>query len=487
MSSALLVLLLIVAPRSWRERVLNGFTSSGIHSVAVLPFVNSGADANLEYLADGVTDGIISSLSRIPDLRVMARSTVFSYKGRELSAQKVGKDLKVDAVLSGRIAQRGDTLTIQTDLVRVADGSELWGEQYNRKVTDLLSVQEDISKEIYDNLRPKLVNQEAPQLAKHYTENPEAYQLYLQGLYYWNKWTEDGFNKAILYFNQAVQRDPNYALAYAGLAAAYNFLGDTGYVASKQVRQDAKTAAMQALKIDDMLPEAHISLALVREAYDWDWPGAETEFKRALQLGPNSATAHHWYGDFLMRSGRLEDAQAELKKAQDLDPLSLPINTAVGMQHYFARQYEPAIQQFKKALDLDPNFVPAQHALEAAYAQSGMYREAIGERQRILTLSGNPDLAAAIGEDYRKSGYSGVLQSSLEGLEQVSKQRYVSAYNIAQIHARLQQKDQTLAWLENAFNQRDSQLPYMRVEPAFDEIRSDPRFQQLLQRLSMPQ
>src|SRR5438105_5850769 len=486
-SSALLVLLLIVAPRSWRERVLNGFTSSGIHSVAVLPFVNSGADANLEYLADGVTDGIISSLSRIPDLRVMARSTVFSYKGRDFNAQKVGKDRKVDAVLSGRIAQRGDTLIIQTDLVKVADGSELWGEQYNRKVTDLLSVQEDISKEIYDNLRPKLAKQEAPQLAKHYTENPEAYQLYLQGLYYWNKWTEDGFNKAILYFNQAVQRDPNYALAYAGLAAAYNYLGYTGYVATKQVRQDAKTAAMQALKIDDMLPEAHISLALVRETYDWDWPGAETEFKRALQLGPNSATAHHWYGEFLMRSGRLDEAQVELKKAQELDPLSLPINTAVGMQHYFARQYEPAIQQFKKALDLDPNFVPAQHALEAAYAQSGMYREAIGERQRILTLSGNPDLAAAIGEDYRKSGYSGVLQSSLEGLEQVSKQRYVSAYNIAQIHARLQQRDQTLAWLENAFNQRDSQLPYMRVEPAFDEIRSDPRFQQLLQRLSMPQ
>jgi eukaryotic-like serine/threonine-protein kinase len=485
--AALVALLLIVAPRSWRERVFNGFTSSGIHSVAVLPFVNSGADPNLEYLADGVTDGIISSLSRIPDLRVMARSTVFSYKGRDFNAQKVGKDLKVDAVLAGRIAQRGDTLIIQTDLVKVADGSELWGEQYNRKVTDLLSVQEDISKEIYDNLRPKLANQEAPQLAKHYTENPEAYQLYLQGLYYWNKWTEDGFNKAILYFNQAVQRDPNYALAYAGLAAAYNFLGDTGYVAPKQVRQDAKAAAMQALKIDDMLPEAHISLALVRETYDWDWPGAETEFKRALQLGPNSATAHHWYGEFLMRSGRLDEAQVELKKAQELDPLSLPINTAVGMQHYFARQYEPAIQQFKKALDLDPNFVPAQHALEAAYAQSGMYREAIGERQRILTLSGNADLAAAIGEDYRKSGYGGVLQSSLEGLEEVSKERYVSAYNNAQIHARLQQKDQSLTWLENAFNQRDSQLPYMRVEPAFDEIRSDPRFQKLLQRLSMPQ
>ena len=484
---ALLVLLVAVAPRSWRELIWNGFTSRRIHSVAVLPFVNVGADPNIEYLADGVTDGIISSLSRIPDLRVMARSTVFSYKGREIIAKKVGKDLNVDAVLLGRISQRGDTLTIQTDLVSVADGSELWGEQYNRKVADLLSVQEDISKEIYDNLRPKLTGQEAPQLTKHYTENPEAYQLYLQGLYYWNKWTEGGFTKAIDYFNQAVERDPNYALAYAGLAGAYNFLGDSGYVAPKRVRQNAKSAAMQALKIDDMLPEAHVSLALVREAYDWDWLGAETEFKRALQLDPNSATARQWYGDFLIRLGRLEEARVELKKAQDLDPLSLPINTSVGLQLYFARQYEPAIQQLKKTLDLDPNFVPAQHALEAAYAQSGMYREAIGERQKVLTLSGNPDLAAAIGEDYRKSGYAGVLQSSLEGLKEVSRQRYVSPYNIAQIHARLQEKDQTLAWLEQAFNERDSQLTYLKVEPAFDEIRSDPRFQQLLQRLAMPQ
>jgi serine/threonine protein kinase/Tfp pilus assembly protein PilF len=484
---ALLALLLALAPRNWRERLWNGSTSRRIHSVAVLPFVNVGADPNIEYLADGVTDSIISSLSRVPELRVMARSTVFSYKGREVNTRKVGKDLNVDAVLLGRIALRGDTLIIQTDLVSVADGSELWGEQYNRKVADLLSVQENISKEIYDNLRPKLTGQEAPQLTKHYTEDPEAYQLYLQGAYYWNKWTEEGFTKAIDYFNQAVERDPTYALAYAGLADAYNFLGDSGYVAPKQVRQSAKSAAMQALKIDDMLPEAHISLALVREAYDWDWPSAETEFKRALQLAPNSATAHQWYGDFLIRLGRLEEARAELKKAQELDPLSLPINTSVGLQLYLARQYEPAIQQLKKTLDLDPNFVPAQHALEAAYAQSGMYREAIGERQKVLTLSGNPDLAAAVGEDYRKSGYGGVLQSSLEGLKQVSRQRYVSPYNVAQIHARLQEKDQTLAWLQQAFDERDSQLTYLKVEPAFDQIRSDPRFQQLLQRLALPQ
>ncbi|MBV9483402.1 MAG: protein kinase [Acidobacteria bacterium] len=486
-SAAALLIAVVVAmvPRTWR--VFTGASPSSIHSVAVLPFLNSGADPNIEYLADGVTDGIISSLSRIPDLRVMARSTVFSYKRRDLNAQKVGKELKVDAVLSGRIAQRGDTLIIQTDLVNVSDGTELWGEQYNRKVADLLSVQEDISKEIYDNLRPKLTQQETPQITKRSTENPEAYQLYLQGLYYWNKWTEDGFTKAISYFQQAVERDPNYALAYAGLAEAYNFLGDTGYIAPTQVRQEAKKAAMEALKIDDMLPEAHVALALVREVYDWDWPGAETEFKRALQLDPNSATAHGWYGDFLIRSGRVDDAQPEFKKALELDPLSLRLNTAAGLQHYFLHRYEPAIQQFKKALALDPSFAPAQHALEAAYAQAGMYREAIEERQSILTLSGNADLAAAIGEDYRKSGYGGVLQSSLDGLQQVSRQRYVSNYVVAQIQARLQQKDQALASLERALNQHDTQLPYMRVEPAFDEIRSDTRFQQLLQRLSLPQ
>jgi serine/threonine protein kinase/tetratricopeptide (TPR) repeat protein len=483
---ALLVTLIAMAPRVWQQLRGSSSASARIHSIAVLPFANAGADPNIEYLADGMTDGIIGSLSRVPELRVMARSTVFSYKGKETNAQKVGQELNVDAVLTGRVAQRGDILTIQADLVSVADGSELWGQKYNRRVADLLNVQEAISREIYENLRPKLTGQATLQLAKHYTDNPEAYQLYLQGLYYRNKWTEVGLTKAIDYFKQAAERDSNYALAFAGLADAYNFLGDTGYVAPKQVRQNATLAATQALKIDDTLPEAHISLALVREAYDWDWSGAETEFKRALELDPNSATAHQWYGNFLMRLGRLAEARTELTKALELDPLSLPINASVGQQLYFARQYEPAIQQLKKTLELDPNFVLAQRALEAAYAQSGMYKEAIAERQRLLTLSGNPDLAVAIGEDYRKSGYAGVLQGSLEGLKEVSKERYVPPYNVAQIYARLADKQQTLAWLEQAFNERDTQLTYMKVEPAFDEIRSDPRFQQLQQRLAMP-
>ena len=485
-AASLLLLLVVLLPHSLRDRLLGG-GSSHIHAIAVLPFVNVGADPNIEYLADGVTEGIISSLSRVPELRVMARSTVFSYKGRDINAQKIGKELNVDAVLMGRIAQRGDTLTIQTDLVSVSDGSELWGDQYNRKVSDLIAVQGDIAKEIYDNLRPRIVGaEESTQVAKHDTENPEAYQLYLQGLFYWNKWTEEGFRKATDYFNQAVEKDPNYAQAYAGLADTYNFLGESGYTAPQQVWQNAKSAAMHAVKLDDALPEAHISLGLVRESYEWDWLGAESEFKRAIQLNPNYASSHQWYGDFLTRMGRFDEARVELKKAQELDPLSLLTNTSLGRQLYFTRQYDAAVQQLKKTLDIDPKFVPAQHAIEAAYAQNGMFKEAIGERQKVLTLSGNPDLAAAIGEDFNTGGYPGVMKSWLEGLKEVSKRGYVSAYNIAQIYARLGDKNQALASLEMALDQRDSNLTYVNVEPAFDEIRSDPRFQKIVQQMALP-
>ncbi|PYV97699.1 MAG: hypothetical protein DMG86_17915 [Acidobacteria bacterium] len=484
---AVFLLLVALSPRSWQQRLWGGLGSGRVRSIAVLPFVNASADPNLEYLADGVTDGIISSLTRVPELKVMARSTVFSYKGKETNARKIGKELNVDSVLLGRIAQRGDTLTIQTDLVRVDDGSELWGDQYNRKVSDLVAVQGNIAQEIYNSLRPRLTGQETSQLNEHETENPEAYQLYLQGLYYWNKWTESGFKRAIEYFNQAVQKDPNYAKAYAGLADTYNFMGDSGYEAPEQVWQNAKSAAMRAVKLDDTLAEAHISLALVRENYDWDWTGAESEFKRAIQANPNSATAHQWYGDFLTKSGRFDEAKEELKKSQDQDPLSLLINTSIGRQLFFARQYEAAIQQLKKTLDMDPSFVPAQHAIEAAYAQNGMYQEAVGERQKVLTLSGNPDLAASVGEDFRKSGYPGVLQSWLEGLKEVSKRQYVPPYNIAVIYAQLGDKTQALAWLEQAYKQRDSKLTYIKIEPAFDQVRSDPQFQNILQRVGLPQ
>jgi TolB-like protein/Tfp pilus assembly protein PilF/predicted Ser/Thr protein kinase len=482
---SVLAIVALAGRRIWHG--LMGGSSDRIRSIAVLPFANVGSDSNVEYLADGVTEGIISSLSRVPELRVMARSTVFSYKGRDISAQKVGQDLQVDAVLLGKITQRGDTLNIQTDLVRVSDGSELWGDQYTRKVSDLFAVQGDIAREIYDSLRPKLAGAEAKQLAKHDTENPEAYQLYLQGLFYWNKWTQDGFQKAIDFFRKAVEKDPAYAQAYAGMADAYTFMGASGYVAPQEVWQSAKSAAMQSVKIDDSLPEGHISLALVRENFDWDWAGAEKEFKRAIELNPNSAEAHHWYGDFLTRLGRFDEARTELKKAEELDPLSLLINTSAGRELYFARQYPAAIEQFRKTLDMDRNFVPAQHGIELAYAQNGMFREAVAERQKVLTLSGSPDLAAAIGDDYRKSGYEGVLQSWLEGLNEVSKRGYVSSYNIAQIHARLGHKPEAHAMLERAFGSRDGNLTYLKIDPVFDDLRSDQQIQGLLLKLAMPQ
>jgi serine/threonine protein kinase/tetratricopeptide (TPR) repeat protein len=475
-----------LAGRSLWRNFFSGNGSDRIHSIAVLPFVNVGANQNVEYLADGITEGIISSLSRVPNLRVMARSTVFSYKGHEVRAQKVGQDLKVDAVLLGRITQTGDTLNIQTDLVSATDGAELWGEQYSRKVSDLATVQGDIAKEIYASLQPKIVGKEATQIAKRDTENSEAYQLYLQGLFYWNKWTEDGFQKAIDYFRKAVDKDPHYARAYAGLANAYNFMGDSGYMAPLQVWQNAKSAAMQSVKIDDTLPEAHISLALVREDYDWDWAGAEDEFRRAIQLNPNFAAAHHWYGDFLTRLGRFDEAAIELKKAQDLDPLSLLINNSVGRQLYFSRQYDRALKQFRKTLDMDSNFVPSQHAIELAYAQAGMFREAVSERQKVLTLSGNPDLAAAIGEEFSKSGYPGVLQSWLDGLNEVSKRGYVSSYVMAQIYARLGDKSESMARLERAYVDHDSNLTYLKVDPVFDDLRPAPRYQALLEKLGMP-
>jgi TolB-like protein/Tfp pilus assembly protein PilF/tRNA A-37 threonylcarbamoyl transferase component Bud32 len=482
---AVLLLGLAMAPRAWLNRMIAG--GGQIHSMAVLPFINGSSDPNIEYVADGVTDGVISSLSRMSELKVMARNTVFSYKGHEVNAQKVGKELNVDAVLMGKVSRRNDMISIQVDLVNVADGSELWGDQYTRNMADLLTVQGDIAKEIYSNLRPRLTGEEAQGLGKHATENPEAYQAYLQGLFYWNKWTEDGFKKASSYFTQAVTMDPNFALAHAGLADTYTFMGDSGYVAPREVWQKAKDAATQAVRMGESLPEAHISLALVRENYDWDWAGAEAEFRKAIQLNPNSATAHHWYGDCLTKLGRFEEARQELKKAQELDPLSLLINTSVGWQLYFSRQYGTAIEQLQKTLQMDQNFVPAQHAIEAAYAQNGMYKDAVAERQKVLTLSGNPDLAAAIGADYAQSGYPGVMQSWLEGLKEVSKRGYVSAYNIAEIHARMGEKTQALAWLEQALNQRDSKLTYIRVEPAFDQMRSDPHFQHIVRSLGMPQ
>jgi len=482
---AVLLLLFGLNVGNFRDLVLGVDSQSRIESIAVLPFANLSNDSKTEYLSDGITESLINSLSQLPNLAVMSRNTVFRYKGQPADPQKVGKELHVRAILTGRLIQSGDELMISVNLEDVQNGRQLWGEQYNRKLSNLVSVQQEIAGDIYTRLRPRLAGEEKKLLAKRPTENVEAYQLYLQGLFYWNKWTQADFKRAAEFFTQAAQKDPRYALSYAGLADAYSMLGDAGYLPPSEAWPKAKAAAMQALDIDDTLPEAHASLGLVKEHFEWDWTGAEREFRRAIELNPNSATAHHWYGDFLANMGRSEEGLRETKKAQELDPLSLIINTTLAKQLYLAGKNEQAVEQLRKVLDIDAKFAPARPLLEEVYAGMGKQKEAVAEREKILSLSGSPELAASIEEDFSKGGYKGVLQSWLDGLTEISKYGYISPYNIAQAYMRMGEKEKTFSWLEKAYEEHDSGLVSLAVEPMFDPIRSDPRFKDLLRRMKL--
>jgi len=468
-----------------RDRIFRTSSPARIESIAVLPFANVGNDPKTEYLSDGITESLIDSLSQLPNLTVMSRNTVFRYKGQTTDPQKMGRDLRVQAILTGRLVQTGDELMISVNLEDVQNSRQIWGEQYNRKLSSLVSVQREIAADIYAHLRPRLGGEEKKFLPKRPTENVEAYQLYLQGLFYWNKWTQADFKKAADYFTQAVQKDPHYALAYAGLADTYSLLGDSGYLAPSEAWPKAKTAAMQALEIDGTLAEAHTSLGLVKEHFEWDWAGADKEFRRAIELNPNLATAHHWYGDYLANMGRFEEGLRETKKAQELDPLSLIINTTIGWQLYLGRENDQAIEQLHKVLDIDPRFAPARRILEEVYAQMGEQKEAVAEREKVLSMSGSPELAASLEEDFTKSGYRGVLQNWLEGLTEISKHEYVSPYSIAETYMRMGEKEKAIAWLEKAYEEHDSGLVSLGVEPMFDPVRSDTRFRAILKRMKL--
>ena len=468
-----------------RNRLFGRGGSGRIESIAVLPFVNVSKDSKTEYLSDGITESLINSLSQLPSLSVSSRNTVFRYKDQAADPQRVGQELGVRAILTGRLVQSGDNLLISVNLEDVQAKRQLWGEQYNRKLSNLVSVQEEIASDIYGRLRPKLDGEEMKRVSKRPTEDAEAYQFYLQGLFYWNKWTEADFKKAGEYFTQAVHKDPRYGLAYAGVADTYSMLGHAGYLPPAEAWPTAKVAAMQALNIDETLGEAHTSLALVKEHYEWDWLGAEKEFKRAIELNPNSANAHLWYGDFLANTGRLPEGMLEIKRAQGLDPLSLIVNTNLGWQYYLSHDYDQAVEQLRRVLDIDPKFVSARRMLEGVYAKMGKQKEAFFEREKLISISGNPELAGSVEEDFSKSGYKGVLRSWLDGMTELSKHSYVSSFEIAMIHARMDEKEQTLDWLEKAFDEHDSGLVSLAVDPLFDSVRSDPRFQAMLKRLKL--
>jgi serine/threonine protein kinase/tetratricopeptide (TPR) repeat protein len=458
-----------------------------IDSIAVLPFENTSGEHEDEYLSDGITGSLINSLATVPKLRVMARSTVFRYKGREIDPQTIGRELNVRAVLTGRILHVGSSLRIGTELVDVATGSQLWGAEYNRKPDDIFMVQDEISNEISGTLRLQLTRAEKKRLTRHHTEDAEAYRLYLRGRHHWNKWTEEGFYKAIEYFQQALEKDPRYALAYAGLADSYVLLGWNSYLPPKEVFPEGKAAAMAALRLDPDLVEGHTALAALLWLHNWKWGEAETEFKRSLELGPTYATANHWYAEFVMTMGRHAEVMARIKNGQELDPLSLIINVAVGWAFYHARQYHEAIEQLRRTVELDPNYPVTYWILGLVLRKTGNFEQASTEGEKAVNLSGgSPLMRAALAHSWGMAGRTKEASEMLEDLTILARQKYVAPYYFAGIHIGLGEYDRAIDYLQKAYDEHSHWLIYLHLDPSMDGLRDNPRFQNLLQRVGLP-
>ncbi|MFN2502451.1 MAG: tetratricopeptide repeat protein [Pyrinomonadaceae bacterium] len=457
-----------------------------IDSIAVLPFVNKSGNPDSEYLSDGLAESLIYRLSQLPDLKVSPPSTVMQYKGRDIDPIKVGKELGVSAVVSGRIVQRDGNLTISADLIDIRQNKILWGEQYDRKMSDLLATQREIAREIVSNLKLKVSGNERS-LAKHYTDNNEAYQLYLKARFHWNKRAVEGNRKAIEYLNQAIEKDPGFALAYAGLADAYS-------VPSSQMAPDdampmAKAAATRALELDDTLAEAHTSMGRVLAAYDWNWARADQEFKRAIELNPRYALAHSWYGSYLAAVGRLDASVAEKKLALELDPLSPIAVFDLGQSLFWSRDYKGAIEQFQKAIELDPDLPPAYLYTLLALGQMGRYEDAIELFQKMPLKQGNEwgSSVAAVAHIYAITGRKQEARTLLAQIQDAEKSQYIPAPSIAYVYSGLGERDQAFAWMEKGFKQRAFHLQWLKVDPRWDELRSDPRFADLERRVGLPQ
>ena len=457
-----------------------------IDSIAVLPFENQSQEPDSDYLSDGMTESIINSLAQLPSLKVIARSSVFRYKGKATDPLQVGQELKVSAVLTGRLMKRGDNLLVSVDLIDVTNNKQLWGEQYERKFADMMSLQREIGREIVQNLRLRLSGAEQARYNKSYTANSEAYQLYLKGRFYWNKRTDEGVTKSIEYFQQTTEKDPNYALGYAGLSDAYNLLATLSDTAPRESFPKAKAAARRALELDDALAEAHVSLAAALVFYDRNLPEADREFRRALELNPNYATAHHWYGaTYLTKLGRFDEAIAELKRAQDIDPLSLVISADLGNIYVQARQYDKAIEQLRKTIEMDQNFYLAHWLLGMAYEMKGSLREATLSYQTAKQLNDDPWVLSLLAHVSVASGKRDQALKILSELKQISKQRYVSAYGFAIIYAALGEKDQAFQWLEKSYDNGEARITRIKVDPLVDNLRSDSRLADLQRRIGL--
>jgi TolB-like protein len=479
-ATAAALLLVAAAGAAWlyKSHASGGET---IDSVAVLPFVNAGGDPNAEYLSDGITESLINSLSTLPHLKVMSRDSAFMFKGKDTDAETVGQKLGVRAVLKGRVMQRGDELEISAELVDTRDDSHIWGQQYSRKASDIFALQGDLAKEMTSMLRMRLTGEEEKQMMKSYTANPEAYQLYLQGVFWRSKRTEAGIRKGIELFRQAIEKDPGYAQAYAGLSRGYAGLASAALDAPNANYPNAKQAALKALELDDTLAEAHVSLAVVKADYDWDWVGADREFQRAFQLNPSDVSGHDLYGINLREQGRIEEALAQGKRAVQLDPLSVASNRDLGYEFYDARQYDQAIEQERKTLELDPNYPQAHAVLGRAYLQKSMYDEGIAEFEKEGSTG-----VYNIGRAYAMAGRRAEAQKVLDQLSALSKEKYIVPKNVAAVYAALGNKEKAFEWLEKSYQDHSLGVGLsMKSFPGFDPLRSDPRFNDLLRRMNL--
>ena len=467
-----------------------GHANTQIDSIAVLPFVNASGDPNVEYLSDGVTEGVINSLSRLPHLRVLARSTVFHYKGRETDPQKVGHDLNVRGVLTGTFVQHGDSVRVQAELVNVTNGSQMWGEQYDRKMSDIAAVQEEIAEDISDKLRLRLTGEEKNRLNKRPVVNAEAYDSYLKGRYYWNKRTPEGLKNAQAAFLAAIDKDPTYALAYAGLSDTYNLMSNYSVMPPLEAKPKARAAAIKAIELDESLCEAHTSLASSKED-EWDWLNAEKEYRRAIELNANYATAHHWYSLLLTKLGRLDEALSEANRALELDPLSPAIGQNVGDVYAFMGHNSEAIVQYRKTIALDPSFASVHFALGVILISDKHYEEGFSEIRKEAEAVHDPErvrLATSILETLRKAGFQAATLASIRADLSRSAQEYVPPYGIAYRYAAIGDKEHAFEWLEKAYQAHDDSLPYLKVDPDLRKtLGSDPRYSELLRRMGLPQ
>lgn len=483
-TAVVLPLLLVIGLAFW-YRI--GRVSVGFDSLAVLPFVNAGGEQDA-YLSDGISEHLINTLSQTPNLRVAPRPYTFRYKGHQIDPRQAGRELGVRAVLTGRVLQRDSALNIQVDLIDVEQGSQIWGQQYTQAFADILTLQQKIAAEVSDRLGLVGSDDRPTSLVRRSTTSIEAYEAYLKGRYYWNRRTEEAIRRAVEHFNEALAKDPSYALAASGLADCFAVYSIYQLEPPQQAGPKAMLAATRALALDETMAEPHAALGFVKTHYEWDWAGAEREFQRSIQLNPEYANAYFWYAVHLSATGRTNAAVAATRRAQQLDPLSLVIRAGVGGEPglYAARRYDEAIEQIKTALELDPGFAVGHLWLALPYEQKKMHAEAVASLEKAAELSGNsPLVLGPLGHAYAVSGSRPKARQILAALEEMSAHRYVSPFDRALVHLGLGDDDRTLHWLDRAFADRSYRMHWLKVDPRFDRLRTNPRFRRLLERMGL--